>query len=64
MTTKHIVQNRVDSPFIRTDLDDFLNQLPSHDDLPVAITVTTHQGGSQRDPYDTAYTFIATWETP
>lgn len=59
MTTpvNHTANARVAAPFAKSDLTAFLAVIP--DDAE--IKVITFEGGSQRDPYPTAYGFSATW---
>lgn len=47
-------------PFTRADLEAALERIPT--EVNARITVTTHMGGSQRDPYPTGYTLVAKWE--
>lgn len=61
MATKRKVETiatlRVDEPFTREDLEMFLGVLPDS----ARISVTIHEGGSQRDPVPVAYTFVGRW---
>ena len=56
-TIRHNVQIKVGVGFKPGDLRLFLDSVPQD----AAIGVTTHMGGSQRDPEPVAYTFYAQW---
>jgi hypothetical protein len=52
-----IANVKVGAPFSKANLTEWLAVVPEH----AAISVTTHEGGSQRDPYPVAFTFHAKW---
>ncbi len=51
-------QVRVNVPVRVSDLAKFLGAVSEEAEL----TVVQHEGGSQRDPVVTGYTFVARWE--